>query len=134
MPGFVLIPFGLFGKTAFMAERVLGNVISSGIKVLVLGAVLPRGPRLVTSMAGPVLNSRLNFRPLSAISSDRVFVPTKPAESYSPSLHPTRPVLIRRIATLYIASLQEVTMHEINYPDLFWPALDRMTAQTLRRA
>src|SRR3546814_15239155 len=27
--GFVLIPFGLFGKTAFMAERVLGNVISS---------------------------------------------------------------------------------------------------------
>ena len=130
MPGFVLIPFGLFGKTAFMAERVLGNVISSGIKVLVLGAVLPRGPRLVTSMAGPVLNSRLNFRPLSAISSDRVFVPTKPAESYSPSLHPTRPVLIRRIATLYIASLQEVTMHEINYPDLFWPALDRLIAGT----
>ena len=26
--GFVLIPFGLFGKTAFMAERVLGNVVS----------------------------------------------------------------------------------------------------------
>jgi type IV secretion system protein TrbL len=29
LAGFVLIPFGLFGKTAFMAERVLGNVISS---------------------------------------------------------------------------------------------------------
>src|SRR5690606_19982472 len=25
LAGFVLIPFGLFGKTAFMAERVLGN-------------------------------------------------------------------------------------------------------------
>ncbi len=37
LAGFVLIPFGLFGKTAFMAERVLGNVVSSGIKVLVLG-------------------------------------------------------------------------------------------------
>lgn len=33
LAGFVLIPFGLFGKSAFMAERVLGNVISSGIKV-----------------------------------------------------------------------------------------------------
>ena len=32
LAGFVLIPFGLFGKTAFMAERVLGNVVSSGIK------------------------------------------------------------------------------------------------------
>ena len=30
LAGFVLIPFGLFGKTAFAAERVLGNVISSG--------------------------------------------------------------------------------------------------------
>src|SRR3546814_16740631 len=27
--GFVLVPFGLFNKTAFMAERVLGLVISS---------------------------------------------------------------------------------------------------------
>ncbi len=36
LAGFVLIPFGLFGKTAFMAERVLGNVVSSGIKVLCL--------------------------------------------------------------------------------------------------
>lgn len=36
LAGFILIPFGLFGKTAFAAERVLGNVISSGVKVLVL--------------------------------------------------------------------------------------------------
>jgi hypothetical protein len=36
LAGFVLIPFGLFGKTGFAAERVLGNVISSGVKVLVL--------------------------------------------------------------------------------------------------
>ena len=39
LAGFVLIPFGLFGKTAFMAERVLGNVVSSGIKVLVLASL-----------------------------------------------------------------------------------------------
>ena len=39
LAGFVLIPFGLFGKTAFMAERVLGNVVSSGIRVLVLASL-----------------------------------------------------------------------------------------------
>jgi type IV secretion system protein TrbL len=44
--GFVLIPFGLFGKTAFMAERVLGNVISSGVKVLVLAVIIGIGSTL----------------------------------------------------------------------------------------
>jgi type IV secretion system protein TrbL len=44
--GFVLIPFGLFGKTAFLAERVLGNVISSGVKVLVLAVIVGIGSTL----------------------------------------------------------------------------------------
>ena len=30
LAGFVLVPFGLFGRTAFLAEKVLGNVVSSG--------------------------------------------------------------------------------------------------------
>ncbi|SFD63274.1 type IV secretion system protein TrbL [Bosea sp. CRIB-10] len=46
LAGFVLIPFGLFGKTAFMAERVLGHVISSGIKVLVLAVIIGIGSTL----------------------------------------------------------------------------------------
>ncbi len=46
LAGFVLIPFGLFGKTAFMAERVLGNVVSSGIKVLVLAVIIGIGSTL----------------------------------------------------------------------------------------
>lgn len=49
LAGFVLIPFGLFGKTAFMAERVLGNVVSSGIKVLVLAVVIGIGSTLFAS-------------------------------------------------------------------------------------
>jgi type IV secretion system protein TrbL len=32
LAGFVLVPFGLFGRTAFLAEKVLGNVVSSGVK------------------------------------------------------------------------------------------------------
>ena len=46
LAGFVLIPFGLWGKSAFMAERVLGNVISSGIKVLVLAVIIGIGSTL----------------------------------------------------------------------------------------
>jgi type IV secretion system protein TrbL len=39
LAGFILVPFGLFGKTAFLAERVLGNVVASGVKVLVLAVI-----------------------------------------------------------------------------------------------
>ena len=46
LAGFVLIPFGLFNKTAFAAERVLGNVLSSGIKVLVLAVIVGIGSTL----------------------------------------------------------------------------------------
>ena len=46
LAGFVLIPFGLLGKTAFAAERVLGNVISSGVKVLVLSVIVGIGSTL----------------------------------------------------------------------------------------
>ena len=46
LAGFVLIPFALFGKTAFAAERVLGNVISSGVKVLVLAVIVGIGSTL----------------------------------------------------------------------------------------
>ncbi len=49
LAGFVLIPFGLFGKTAFMAEKVLGNVVSSGIKVLVLAIITGIGSTLFST-------------------------------------------------------------------------------------
>jgi type IV secretion system protein TrbL len=54
LAGFVLIPFGLFGKTAFAAERVLGNVISSGIKVLVLAVIVGIGSTLFTQFTSGV--------------------------------------------------------------------------------
>jgi type IV secretion system protein TrbL len=43
LAGFVLVPFALWGKTAFLAERVLGNVIASGIKVMVLAVIIGIG-------------------------------------------------------------------------------------------
>jgi type IV secretion system protein TrbL len=46
LAGFVLLPFAFFGRTAFMAERVLGHIISSGIKVLVLAVITGIGTTL----------------------------------------------------------------------------------------
>lgn len=43
LAGFVLIPFALFNKTAFLAEKVLGNVVASGVKVLVLAVIVGIG-------------------------------------------------------------------------------------------
>ena len=46
LAGFVLVPFALWNKTSFLAEKVLGNVISSGIKVLVLAVIVGIGSGL----------------------------------------------------------------------------------------
>ena len=44
--GFVLVPFALWNKTTFLAERVLGNVISSGVKLMVLAVIVGIGSTL----------------------------------------------------------------------------------------
>jgi type IV secretion system protein TrbL len=46
LAGFVLVPFALWNKTAFLAERVLGNVVSSGIKMMVLAVIVGIGSTL----------------------------------------------------------------------------------------
>lgn len=43
LAGFVLVPFALWNKTSFLAEKVLGNVVSSGVKVLVLAVIVGIG-------------------------------------------------------------------------------------------
>ena len=40
---FILVPFALWNRTSFLAERVLGNVVSSGIKVMVLAVIVGIG-------------------------------------------------------------------------------------------
>jgi type IV secretion system protein TrbL len=46
LAGFVLVPFGLFNKTAFLAEKTLGNIVASGVKVLVLAVIVGIGSTL----------------------------------------------------------------------------------------
>ena len=51
LAGFVLVPFALWGKTAFLAERVLGNVVAVGIKLMVLAVIVGIGSTLFSTFA-----------------------------------------------------------------------------------
>ncbi|WP_031555964.1 P-type conjugative transfer protein TrbL [Parvularcula oceani] len=53
LAGFVLIPFALWNKTAFLAERVLGNVVASGVKVMVLAIIVGIGTNVFERMLPP---------------------------------------------------------------------------------
>ncbi|UUL82590.1 P-type conjugative transfer protein TrbL [Sphingomonas qomolangmaensis] len=51
LAGFILVPFALWNRTSFLAERVLGNVISSGIKVMVLAVIVGIGSGFFSEFA-----------------------------------------------------------------------------------
>ncbi len=51
LAGFVLVPFAVWNKTAFLAERVLGNVVAAGIKMMVLAVIVGIGSTLFGSFA-----------------------------------------------------------------------------------
>ncbi len=53
LAGFILVPFALWNKTSFLAEKVLGNVVSSGIKVLVLAVIVGIGSGLFAEFTVP---------------------------------------------------------------------------------
>ena len=58
LAGFVLVPFALWGKTAFLAERTLGNIVASGVKVMVLAIIVGIGStifgELSTALTRPI--------------------------------------------------------------------------------
>lgn len=54
LAGFVLVPFALWNKTSFLAERVLGNVVSAGIKVMVLAIIVGIGTNLFDELTALV--------------------------------------------------------------------------------
>ncbi|QAT13094.1 P-type conjugative transfer protein TrbL [Brevundimonas diminuta] len=53
--GFVLLPFGIWNRSAFLAERPLGYVVSSGLKVLAL-AIVVSGARTIFDQLQPSAN------------------------------------------------------------------------------
>ncbi|MDE2166237.1 MAG: P-type conjugative transfer protein TrbL [Alphaproteobacteria bacterium] len=61
LAGFVLVPFALWNKTAFLAERVLGNVVSAGVKVMVLAVIIGIGSTLFTSFTSAAQGQQPNL-------------------------------------------------------------------------
>ena len=54
LAGFILVPFALWNRTGFLAERVLGNVVSSGIKVMVLAVIVGIGSNYFTQFTSAI--------------------------------------------------------------------------------
>ncbi len=67
LAGFILVPFALFGRTSFLAERVLGNVLSSGIKLMVLAIVIGIGSSVFGTLVPPVTGEATLNHAASAI-------------------------------------------------------------------
>lgn len=68
LAGFVLLPFAFFNKTAFMAERVLGHVVSTGIKVLVLAVITGIGATLFSQFTSAGLGVAPDINQVMAIA------------------------------------------------------------------
>lgn len=51
--GFILLPFGVFKPTAFLAERVFGAIISFGIKLMVLALIIGVSDKFLQTLALP---------------------------------------------------------------------------------
>jgi type IV secretion system protein TrbL len=68
LAGFVLLPFAFFNKTAFMAERVLGHIVSSGIKVLVLAVITGIGTTLFSQFTSGPSSTEPNLEQVMAIA------------------------------------------------------------------
>lgn len=68
LAGFILLPFAFFGRTAFMAERVLGHVISSGIKLMTLAVITGIGTTLFAQFTNAGLGTEPTIEQVMAIA------------------------------------------------------------------
>ncbi|MGI9377348.1 MAG: P-type conjugative transfer protein TrbL [Tsuneonella suprasediminis] len=68
LAGFVLLPFAFFNRTAFMAERVLGHIVSTGIKVLVLAVITGIGTTLFDQFTAAGLGAEPDINQVMAIA------------------------------------------------------------------
>ncbi|HBK90818.1 MAG TPA: P-type conjugative transfer protein TrbL [Parvularcula sp.] len=66
LAGFVLVPFALWNKTSFLAERVLGNVVSSGVKLMVLAIIVGIGSTIFGSITSAFTPGAVTLEDASA--------------------------------------------------------------------
>ena len=51
--GFIVIPFGIFKPTAFLAERVFGSIISFGVKLMILALIIGVSDSFIQTVVMP---------------------------------------------------------------------------------
>jgi type IV secretion system protein TrbL len=68
LAGFVLVPFAFFGRTAFMAEKVLGHIISSGIKLMTLAVITGIGTTLFGQFTGTTVAAEPDLQQVMSIA------------------------------------------------------------------
>lgn len=61
LAGFILVPFALWNRTSFLAERVLGNVVSSGIKVMVLAVIVGIGSNYFADFTSAITGDEVSI-------------------------------------------------------------------------
>lgn len=66
--GFIIIPFGVFKPTAFLAERVFGAIIAFGIKLMVLALIIGVSDKFLQTVSVPVTVSWQEAIELSVIA------------------------------------------------------------------
>ncbi|MDE2562578.1 MAG: P-type conjugative transfer protein TrbL [Sphingomonadales bacterium] len=62
LAGFILVPFALWNRTSFLAERVLGSVVGAGIKVMVLGVVVGIGSNFFAQFTAALNGQEVDIR------------------------------------------------------------------------
>jgi len=67
LAGFVLVPFALWTRTAFLAERVLGNVVASGVKVMLLAVIIGIGSGFFTDFVTALQGREPNLNDAMAL-------------------------------------------------------------------
>jgi type IV secretion system protein TrbL len=68
LAGFTLVPFALWGRSAFLAERVLGSIITSGVKVMVLGVIVGIGSGIFPQLLGSAAAGELDVEQAMALA------------------------------------------------------------------
>ena len=72
--GFILIPFGIFKPTAFIAERVFGAIISFGVKLMILALIIGVSDAFLSTVVMPPTVSWQQAVELSVIALALTFL------------------------------------------------------------
>jgi len=67
LAGFILIPFALWNKTSFLAEKVMGNVVASGVKLMVLAVIVGIGSTIFGEITSAFVPGEVTLEDAAAV-------------------------------------------------------------------